>query len=93
MEKYANCFKEVCSTRHKIKGNEVVSVGKNVFSMLQRKLPSKFQDPSSFTIPLRIGNIRLEKAMLDLGESINDILYNLYASLNLGSLKELGIII
>jgi len=31
--------------------------------------------------------------MLDLGESINDMLYCIYAYLNLGSLKNTGVII
>lgn len=47
----------------------------------------------SFTIPCIIGNIRFKKAMLDLGESINDMLYCIYAYLNLGSLKNTGVII
>ncbi|XP_022863679.1 uncharacterized protein LOC111383764, partial [Olea europaea var. sylvestris] len=50
-------------------------------------------DPRSFTIPCIIGNTRFEKAMLDLGASINVMPYSIYAYLNLGSLNKTGVII
>ncbi|KAM2479403.1 hypothetical protein PS1_003145 [Malus domestica] len=61
--------------------------------MLQRKLPPKCKDPGSFTIPCVIGNTRFEHAMLDLGASINVMPYSVYASMNLGELKNDGVII
>ncbi|CAN6691830.1 unnamed protein product [Malus baccata var. baccata] len=68
-------------------------VGENVSAMLQRKLPPKCKDPGSFTIPCVIGNTRFESAMLDLGASINVMRYSIYASMNLGVLKNDGVII
>nr|XP_027090445.1 uncharacterized protein LOC113711481 [Coffea arabica] len=41
----------------------------------------------------RIGNTLIEKVMLDVGVSINVMAKSIYASLNLGPLKEIGIII
>ncbi|KAM1127936.1 hypothetical protein ACFX2B_037438 [Malus domestica] len=72
---------------------EVVKVGENVSAILQRKLPLKCKDPGSFTIPCVIGNTRFESAMLDLGASINVMPYSIYASMNLGELKNDGVII
>ncbi|CAN6576812.1 unnamed protein product [Malus baccata var. baccata] len=72
---------------------EVVKVGENVSAILQRKLPPKCKDPGSFTIPCVIGNTRFEYAMLDLGASINVMPYSIYASMNLGALKNDGVII
>ncbi|XP_027181752.1 uncharacterized protein LOC113780137 [Coffea eugenioides] len=46
-----------------------------------------------FTVPCNIGNIRIEKAMLDLGASINVMSRSIYNMLNLGPLKETDIII
>ncbi|XP_071902808.1 uncharacterized protein [Coffea arabica] len=74
-------------------GDERVVVGENVSAILQRKLPPKCGDPGMFTIPCRIGNILIEKAMLDLGASINVMPKSIYASLKLGPLKDTGIII
>ena len=71
----------------------MVSVGENCSVVLQKKLPSKLKDPGSFTIPCTIGKTRFSKAMLDLGASINVMPYSVFASLNLGTLKEIGVVI
>ena len=54
--------------------------------MIQRILPLKMQDPSSFTIPCTIGNYELGKALCDLGASINLMLQSVVKRL---SLREL----
>ncbi|KAM1631513.1 hypothetical protein ACFX2K_019520 [Malus domestica] len=89
--KYAKFLKKLCTTRKREK--EVVHVSENVSAMLQRKLPPKCKDPGSFTIFCEIGNTRFEHAMLDLGPSINVMPYSVYASMNLGELKNDGVII
>ena len=76
-----------------ISNKDVVMVSENVSVVLQRKLPPKCKDPGSFTIPCVIGNTRFEHAMLDLGASINVMPYSVYASMNLGELKNDGVII
>ncbi|CAN6583444.1 unnamed protein product [Malus baccata var. baccata] len=91
--KYAKFLKELCITRKRISNKEVVQVSENVYAMLQRKLPPKCKDSGSFTIPCVIGNTKFEHAMLDLGASINVMPYSIYASMNLGELKNDGVII
>ncbi|CAN6567639.1 unnamed protein product [Malus baccata var. baccata] len=91
--RYAKFLKELCITRKRMSTKEVVKVGENVSAILQRKLPPKCKDPGSFTIPCVIGNTRFESAMLDLGASINVMPYSIYASMNLGVLKNDGVII
>ncbi|CAN6552279.1 unnamed protein product [Malus baccata var. baccata] len=91
--RYAKFFKELCTTRRRISNKEVVQVSENVSAVLQRKLPPKCKDPGSFTIPCVIGNTKFEHAMLDLGASINVMPYSIYASMNLGELKNDGVII
>ncbi|CAN6586319.1 unnamed protein product [Malus baccata var. baccata] len=90
---YAKFLKELCTTRKRISTKEVVKVGENVSAILQRKLPPKCKNLGSFTIPCVIGNTRFESAMLDLGASINVMPYSIYASMNLGELKNDGVII
>ena len=46
-----------------------------------------------FTIPCKIGSVRVEKAILDLGASINVMPHSIYSFLNVGELKETGVII
>lgn len=71
----------------------MVKVGENVYAIIQRKLPAKCKDPGMFTIPCTIGNMRFEKAMADLGASINVMPYSIYASLTLGPLLKTGVVI
>ncbi|CAN6544141.1 unnamed protein product [Malus baccata var. baccata] len=91
--KYAKCLKKLCTTKKRFREKEVVQVSENVSAILQRKLPPKCKDPGSFTIPCVIGNTRFKSAMLDLGASINVMPYSVYASMNLGALKNDGVII
>ncbi|CAL8998313.1 unnamed protein product [Prunus brigantina] len=91
--KYAKFLKELCTTRRRNSNKEVVRVSENVSAVLQRKLPPKCKDPGSFTISCVIGNTKFEHATLDLGASINVMPYSIYASMNLGELKNDGVII
>ncbi|XP_068304258.1 uncharacterized protein, partial [Pyrus communis] len=91
--KYAKFLKDLCNTKRRRANKEVVKVSENVSAVLQRKLPTKCKDPGSFTIPCVIGHNRFEHAMLDLGASINVMPYSIYASMNLGELKQDGVII
>ncbi|XP_065623858.1 uncharacterized protein LOC112035328 [Quercus suber] len=93
---YAKFLKELCTIKRKqkLKRCEKVRVGKNVFAVIKKKkLPAKCKDPGMFTIPCTIGNTQLEKAMLDLGASINIMPHSIYASLKLGPLNKTSVAI
>ncbi|XP_070002481.1 uncharacterized protein [Nicotiana sylvestris] len=53
-------------------------------SRVQNKLPQKLKDPGSFTIPVRIGNIDMGRAICDLEASINIMPLSLFKQLGLG---------
>ncbi|XP_071905840.1 uncharacterized protein [Coffea arabica] len=91
--KYAKFLRDLCVNRRRLRGDERVIIGENVSAVLQRKLPPKCGDPGMFTIPCKIGNTVIRRAMLDLGASINVMPKSIYACLKLGPLKETGIII
>ncbi|XP_027150451.1 uncharacterized protein LOC113750702 [Coffea eugenioides] len=67
-------------------------MGENVSAVLQQKLLSKHKDPGMFTVPCKIGNIKVEKALINLGAAINIMPRSIYNSLNLGPLKETSVI-
>nr|XP_023871776.1 uncharacterized protein LOC111984376 [Quercus suber] len=92
---YAKFLKELCTIKRKqkLKGCEKVIVRENVSAVIQRKFPAKCKDPGMFTIPCTIGNTQLEKAMLDLGASINVMPYSMYVSLKLGPLNKTSVVI
>ncbi|XP_068663030.1 uncharacterized protein [Aristolochia californica] len=77
----------------KLKGCEKVRIEENVSVVIQRKFHSKCKDPGMFTIPCTLGNTRFEKAMIDLGASIIVTPYSIYASLKLGPLNKIGVVI
>ncbi|KAG8501614.1 hypothetical protein CXB51_004081 [Gossypium anomalum] len=90
---YAKFFKELCTNKRKLTGNEKASVGKNVSAVLQWKMLAKCKDRSMFAIPCKIGHLGIKKAMCDLGASINVMPYSIYESLNAGFLVKTCVII
>ncbi|KAL0378805.1 UNVERIFIED_CONTAM: hypothetical protein Sradi_3186000 [Sesamum radiatum] len=91
--KYAKFLKELCTNKRKLKDKERIIFGKNVSAVINRKLPEKCKDPGMFTLPCVIGNKRIERAMLDLGASINVMPYSVYQALNLSTLQDTNVII
>ena len=51
--------------------------------MVLRKFPPKLKDPGSFSVPCTISNLQIDKALCDLGGSINLIPYFFYMKLGL----------
>ena len=58
-----------------------------VSSILQCKLPLKYKDQGCPTITCMIGVSQIERALLDLGASVNLLPYSIYVQLRLGELK------
>ena len=58
-----------------------------VSSIIQNKYPMKCKDPGSPTISCRIGDCLIERALLDLGASVNLMPYSVYLQLGLGDLN------
>ncbi|CAN6709849.1 unnamed protein product [Malus baccata var. baccata] len=57
--------------RKRISSKEVVKVSENVSAVLQRKLPTKCKDPSSFTIPCVIGELKNDGVIIQLADRSN----------------------
>ncbi|KAL6345669.1 hypothetical protein AAG906_017405 [Vitis piasezkii] len=62
-------------------------LGEQVSAILRCKSPLKYKDPGSPTISVMIGGKVVEKALLDLGASVNLLPYTVYKQLGLGELK------
>ncbi|XP_021801421.1 uncharacterized protein LOC110745609, partial [Prunus avium] len=88
---YAKFLKDICTNKRRFEEHEKVMLSDNVSAVLQRKLPPKLQDPGSFTIPCTIGERKFDKALLDLGASVNLMPYSVYEHLGLGELKHISI--
>ncbi|RVX14372.1 hypothetical protein CK203_017379 [Vitis vinifera] len=58
-----------------------------VLRQVKSKSPVKYKDPGCPTISVNIGGTHVEKALLDLGASVNLLPYSVYKQLGLGGLK------
>ena len=56
-------------------------------AIIQCKTPVKYKDPGCPTISVDIGGICVEKALVDLGASVNLLPYSVYKQLGLRELK------
>ena len=84
MPGYVKFMKEVLSKKKKLGDYETVAFSEECSAILQKKLPPKWKDPSSFTIPCVIGNAVFERALCDLGVSINLMQWSIFKKLILG---------
>ncbi|CAL8988240.1 unnamed protein product [Prunus brigantina] len=89
--KYAKFLKDLCTNKRRFKEHEQVALSEEVSAVLQRKLPPKLKDPGSFSIPCTVGDFKFQKALLDLGASINLMPYHVYEKLNLGELQATSV--
>ncbi|XP_052625789.1 uncharacterized protein LOC128132839 [Lactuca sativa] len=91
--RYARFLKDLCVSKKKLKGSQIVKVGENVSVVLQKRRPPKCNDPDVFTVPCKLGNLYVPRAMLDLGASINVLPYSIFKSIGVGILSKTGVII
>ena len=87
MLSYAKFMKDILSNKCKLKEFETVALIEECSAILQRKLPPKLKDPGSFYIPCTIGQCKFEKALCDLGVSVNLMPLFPYRKLSLGEVK------
>nr|XP_023916883.1 uncharacterized protein LOC112028427 [Quercus suber] len=87
MPKYAKFLKDIISKKRKLEKHETVMLTKESSAILQKKLPPKLKDPRSFTIPCTVGKSYFDRALCDLGASINLIPLSIFRKLGLGEVK------
>ncbi|XP_061369483.1 uncharacterized protein LOC133312332 [Gastrolobium bilobum] len=85
MPNYAKFMKELLSRKHKLQECETVALTEECNAIIHKKFPPKLQDPGSFNIPIAIGNI--DRALCDLGASINLMPLSVMKSLKIFELK------
>ncbi|XP_010248084.1 PREDICTED: uncharacterized protein LOC104591013 [Nelumbo nucifera] len=84
MPHYAKFLKEILANKRKLGDVATVSLNKECSAILLNKMPQKLKDPGSFTIPCTIGSLKINKALCDLGASINLMPYSVFKKLGLG---------
>ena len=84
---YAKFLKDLCIVKRGMNVDKTAFLTEQVSSIIQCKTLVKYKDPRSLTISMNIGGTCVEKALLDLGASVNLLLYSVYKQLRLGGLK------
>ena len=79
-------FMEIMSNKKKLEAYGTITLTENCSTIIQRKLPEKLKDPGSFTIPCIIREHTFNKALCDLGASINLMPFSVAKKLNLGEI-------
>ena len=84
MPSYVKFMEKILASKKKLEEYGTITLIEECSAILQKKLPPKLQDPSSFAIPFSIGNQVLGKALCDLGASINLMPLSMFKRLKLG---------
>ncbi|XP_061372557.1 uncharacterized protein LOC133315031 [Gastrolobium bilobum] len=71
MSLYAKFMKDLLSNRHKLREMETIALTKESSVVIKKGLPSKVKDPGRFSIPCTIKNVKVGRALYDLGASVN----------------------
>ena len=88
---YAKFLKDLCTIKRGLGIEKKAFITEHVSALIQSKYPVKYKDPSSPTIPVNIGGSCINKALLDLGASVNLMPFSVYMQLGLGELKPTSI--
>ena len=91
MSGYVKFMKNVLSKKRKLGDYVTITLSKECSAILQKKLPHKLKDPGSFTIPCAIGNVLFERALCDLGASINLMSWSIFKKLKLGEARPMTV--
>ena len=86
MPHYAKFMKDILSRKRKITEEGIVSLIATCSAVIQKSLPEKMQDLGSFTIPCKIGNADMGKALCDSGANINLMPIYVVKRLSIGEL-------
>ena len=87
MLSYVKFMKDIFSKKRGLSDFETVNLTEECSAILQMKLLQKLKDPSNFTIPCTIGNTIFERALCDLGASINLMPLSIFRRLGLGEAR------
>ncbi|XP_019057520.1 PREDICTED: uncharacterized protein LOC104808408 [Tarenaya hassleriana] len=86
MPSYTKFLKDIL-TKKRVVEKETVSLNTECSALIQHELPPKQADPGSFSIPCKLGNVSIDRALCDLGASVSLLPLSIFKKLNVGELK------
>ncbi|XP_073133551.1 uncharacterized protein [Henckelia pumila] len=87
MPNYARFLKNLLKNKKKLNDLAQVTINEECSAVIQNRLPQKFQDPGSFSIPCNICQFSIDNSLCDVGASIYLIPYSLARKLGMGVIE------
>lgn len=84
---YAKFFKELLTKKRSLEEPEIVTLTKECSAIIHNNLPTKRDDPGSFSIPCIVGSKKFT-ALCDLGSSVSVLPLSTFQMFSLGELKQ-----
>ena len=84
---HAKFLKDLCMVKEGFNVNKKAILTEQVSTIIECKTSVKYKDPGCPTISVNIDDTSVEKALLDLGASVNLLPFSMYKQLGLGELK------
>ena len=90
---YAKFLKELCTQERELKVPKKIVLSEDVSVVLLNQLSQKMKDPRVSLISCVLGGVTFDKALLDLGASVNLLPTTLYQQFQIGELKPTPVIL
>ncbi|KAL5580563.1 hypothetical protein UlMin_013005 [Ulmus minor] len=90
---YAKVIKDLCTLKRKHNVKKMAFLAEQASVVIDSKTPPKYKDPGCPTVACQIGNQACGQALLDLGASVNLMLYSVYLQLGLGEIKPTTVVL
>ncbi|XP_021727223.1 DNA damage-inducible protein 1-like [Chenopodium quinoa] len=87
MPSYAKFLKIMLSNKKKLEENATAALNAECSAILQNTLPKKLGDPGTYSIPVKLGDIEIKRALCDLGASVSLMPLSICKKLQMGELK------
>ena len=84
---YAKFLKDLCTKKRAHQTPKKVFLAANISEIIKSTTPVKYQDLGCPTLSCTIGTTVIDKALLDLGASVNLLPYSVYKQLGVDELK------
>ncbi|RYR15736.1 hypothetical protein Ahy_B04g072660 [Arachis hypogaea] len=93
MPAYIKYMKELLPRKSSLKGGQTIVMNKECSALIQPQLPTKRKDTGSFHVPCAIGETMFDKALCDLGASINLMPLSLVKRLKINEIMPTDVVI
>ncbi|XP_057745137.1 uncharacterized protein LOC130963004 [Arachis stenosperma] len=93
MPAFIKYMKELLPRKSSLKGGQTIVMNKDCSTLIQTQLPAKRKDPGSFHAPCAIGETNFDRALCDLGASINLIPLSLVKRLQINEILPTDVVI